>query len=245
MDKTNQSVWIEHFSVEASDTDYRSQAKLSYLLGIMQRTADLAVGGLGLTLERMLEAGMGWMLITLDLEFQRIPRMHDQLTIKTWSKGTKGALWQRDYRIFDQDQVEIAVARSIWALVDIEKRRILRPSDLPLSVEHYNGDSVGPLPDKVNIHQDTLLEEAYRYQVRYSGLDTNNHLNNAQYGDICCDVLSLDEWGENELKRFRITFLQEATFGDEMSIWRSPMQDKALFVCGRKGQTLFEAFLEL
>lgn len=73
VDNTDNLVWIERFVVQASDTDYRSQAKLSFILEMMQRTADSAVSALGLSLEQMLEAGMGWMMITLDLEFQRIP----------------------------------------------------------------------------------------------------------------------------------------------------------------------------
>lgn len=246
VDNTDNLVWIERFVVQASDTDYRSQAKLSFILEMMQRTADSAVSALGLSLEQMLEAGMGWMMITLDLEFQRIPRLNDELTVHTWSKGTKGAMWQRDYRIYDKDHTEVAVARSIWALVDTEKRKLLRPSALPISVLHYEGDSVGSIPDKVTIPQDISMEQAYRYQVRYSGLDSNNHLNNARYGDLCCDVLSLEEWGLKELKRFRITYVQEAKYGDELMIVRSLLTSEGAFVQGKLEQVIsFAACLEL
>lgn len=246
MENNTNLVWIEPFSVHASDTDYRSKGKLSYVLDIMQHAADFAVGNLGITVEEILAAGMGWMMITLDLEFKRIPRSNDQLSIHTWSKGTKGALWQRDFRIFDGDNIEIATARSIWALVDIEKRKILRPSALPVEVKHYNGDSVGDMPVKVKIPSDISMEEAYRYQVRYSGLDNNGHLNNARYGDLCSDVLSLSEWDNTELKRFRITYIQEAKFGDEITIWRSPVTDDGIYVRGQNGDTVyFEACIEL
>lgn len=246
MENNTNLVWIERFTVHASDTDYRSKGKLSYVLDIMQHAADFAVGNLGITVDEILAAGMGWMMITLDLEFNRIPRSNDQLSIHTWSKGTKGALWQRDFRIFDGDNIEIATARSIWALVDIEKRKILRPSALPVEVKHYNGDSVGDMPVKVKIPSDISLEEAYRYQVRYSGLDNNGHLNNARYGDLCSDVLSLSEWDNAELKRFRITYVQEAKFGDEITIWRSPVTDDGIYVRGQNGDTVyFEACIEL
>lgn len=239
-------MWIEQFVVQASDTDYRSQAKLSFILEMMQRTADSAVSAIGLTLEQMLEAGMGWMMITLDLEFHRMPRLNDELTVHTWSKGTKGALWQRDYRIFDKEQREVAVARSIWALVDTEKRKLLRPNALPIPVQHYDGDSVGSIPDKVVLPQDLSMEQTYLYQVRYSGLDSNNHLNNARYGDLCCDALSLEEWGVKELKRFRITYVQEAKYGDELVIMRSPLTSEGVFVQGKLEQGVsFAACMEL
>ncbi|HEY4430562.1 MAG TPA: acyl-ACP thioesterase domain-containing protein [Paenibacillus sp.] len=239
MENNTNLVWIEQFSVHASDTDYRSKAKLSFILDIMQCAADYAVGNLGISMEEMLNAGMGWMMITLDLEFKRTPRPNDQLSVRTWSKGTKGALWQRDFRIFDGDDIEIATARSIWALVDIEKRKILRPSALPVQVKHYNGDSVGDMPVKVMIPSDISLEEASRYQVRYSGLDNNRHLNNARYGDLCCDVLSLSEWDTSEITCFRITYLQEAKFGDELTILRSAVTDDGIYVRGQNSDTVF------
>ncbi|AIQ21961.1 acyl-ACP thioesterase domain-containing protein [Paenibacillus sp. FSL H7-0737] len=246
MDNSSNLVWIEDFSVHASDTDYRSQGKLSFILDIMQCAADFAVGNLGISVEEILNAGMGWMMITLDLDFKRIPRPNDVLSVHTWSKGTKGALWQRDYRIFDADHIEIATARSIWALVDIEKRKILRPNALPVQVKHYNGDSVGDMPVKVTIPTDIIMEEAYRYQVRYSGLDSNGHLNNARYGDLCCDALNLAEWDNAEFTRFRITYLQEAKFGDELTILRSAVTDDGIYVRGQNSDIVFfEACIEL
>lgn len=84
MDNSSNLVWIEDFSVHASDTDYRSQGKLSFILDIMQCAADFAVGNLGISVEEILNAGMGWMMITLDLDFKRIPRPNDVLSVHTW-----------------------------------------------------------------------------------------------------------------------------------------------------------------
>ncbi|WP_379163343.1 acyl-[acyl-carrier-protein] thioesterase [Paenibacillus sp. sgz5001063] len=239
MDKSTTSLWTEQFAVQANDTDYRSQAKLSFLLEILQRTADAAVNALGFSLTHMQDAGMGWMLITLDLEIRRMPRINDQLTVRTWSKGTKGALWQRDYRVYDQDHIEVAVARSIWALVDIEKRRILRPTAISVPVIHYDGDSVGSMPEKVTISETLSLHEAYAYKVRFSGLDSNLHLNNARYGEICSDALSIAEWGSRELKRFRVTYVQEARLGDELQVQRSVVTDDGIYIQGIAGDKVF------
>ncbi|UQZ37543.1 acyl-ACP thioesterase [Paenibacillus sp. PK3_47] len=232
-------LWIEEFKVHASDTDYRSKGKLSFLLDIMQRAADSAVSSLGLDIEKMLEARMGWMVTTLSLDVHRLPQPNELLTVRTWSKGNKGALWQRDYRIFDRSGAEIASARSIWALVDIDKRKILRPSALPVAVEPYLEDSVGSLPDKVKIPDDAPMAEAYRYQVKYSGLDNNGHLNNARYVDLCCDALTLEEWEESELSGLQITYAQEAKYGDEITIYRSSRTDTGVYVRGQDGDKVF------
>ena len=244
-DKKN-LVWSEKHTVHASDTDYRSRGKLSFILDIMQRAADSAVSHLGFSLDEMMQSNMGWMLITLDMDFHRLPRLNDSLNTRTWSKGTRGVFWQRDYRIFDGTGVEIAAARSLWALVDISKRKVLRPNALPGEVEHYTEDSVGEMPDKVSIPSDVSLNEVFRYQVRYSGVDNYGHLNNAHYGDICCDTLSLHEWEGKSLSRFQITYIQEAKYGEEMVILASQVIDR-VYIRGQgedKGTTYFEAMLE-
>lgn len=244
MDKHGKLLWTEEFMVHASDTDFRSRGKLSFLLDIMQRAADSAVSSLGLSIDTMLNAGMGWMVITLDLELRRLPSPNELLNVRTWSKGNKGALWQRDYRILDSNAVELAAARSIWALVDMDKRKILRPSALPIAVEPYLEDSVGSLPDKVVIPADLSLTEAYRYQVRYSGLDNNGHLNNARYVDLCCDALTLEEWEELELTGLHITYAQEAQYGEEVSILRSSRTEEGVYVRGQgEDKVFFEACL--
>ncbi|AIQ44972.1 hypothetical protein R70723_02930 [Paenibacillus sp. FSL R7-0273] len=246
MSQTDHLLWIEKFYVQASDTDFRSEGKLSFLLDIMQRAADSAVNNLGLSMDKMLEAGMGWMVITMDVDISRLPLPNEALTVHTWSKGTKGALWQRDYRIFAEDGLEIASARSIWALVDIDKRKILRPSALPIAVEPYLEDSVGPLPQKVAIPADVILQEAYRYQVRYSGLDNNGHLNNARYVDICCDAVTLEEWKELKLTGLQITYAQEAKYGTDISILRSEWLKDGIYIRGQAtDRVLFEAHLKL
>lgn len=246
MDKHSKLLWTETFQVHASDTDFRSKGRLSFLLDIMQRAADLAVSNLGLSNDEMLKAGMGWMVITMDLNLQREPLQGEQLRVHTWSKGNKGALWQRDYRIYDSQDTELASARSIWALVDIKKRKILRPSALPIAVEPYLEDSVGDQPDKVVIPPELTLQEAYTYQVRYSGLDNNRHLNNARYVDLCCDALTLEEWEARELTGLHITYAQEAQYGEEITILRTPLTDDGVYIRGQDGGRMyFEACLKL
>ncbi|MNI61074.1 Acyl-ACP thioesterase [compost metagenome] len=129
--------------------------------------------------------------------------------------------------------------------MDIDKRKILRPSALPIAVEPYLEDSVGSLPDKVLIPSDLTLEEIYRYQVRYSGLDNNGHLNNARYVDLCCDALTLEEWQNLTLTGFQITYAQEAKYGDKINVLRSLRTENMIFVCGEgEDRVFFEACLK-
>ncbi|MNV73866.1 Acyl-ACP thioesterase [compost metagenome] len=102
------------------------------------------------------------------------------------------------------------------------------------------------MPDKVAIPGELRLEEAYRYQVRYSGLDNYGHLNNAKYGDVCSDALPLEIFRTGQLQRFRITYLQEAAYGDEIAVNVGRADDSEFYLRGMQGgKTFFEAHMEL
>ncbi|WP_160045057.1 MULTISPECIES: acyl-[acyl-carrier-protein] thioesterase [Paenibacillus] len=238
--------WTETYLIHSNDIDYKSETRLSVLLSLAQRTADADLEQLGATREQMIEAGMGWMLMTMDLRIGRMPKALEEIKIETWNKGPKGALWQRDFRIYAGGEI-IAEACSIWALVDIQKRRMLRPSKFPFDVYINEEDSAGEAPDKVAIPEDIALQDAYRAVVRYSGIDANLHLNNARYADLCMDTLTKDELAGLACAGFRITYHHEARLGDEIQVKRSEVVDGRLYVSGQAadGTHYFDAYLLL
>lgn len=239
--------WREDYLIHSNDIDYKSEARLSVLLALMQRTADADLERLGATRDQMIAQGMGWMLITMDLRFERMPKALESISIHTWNKGPKGALWQRDFRILDGDEQVVAEACSIWALVDISKRKVLRPSAFPFEVPIRADDSAGETPDKVKIPEGTPMQEAYESVIRYSGIDANGHLNNSRYADLCMDALGKEEIDKLRIRAFRITYQHEALAGNVMTLYRSNTIDDTLYFKGQApdGSTYFEARMEL
>ncbi|ANS76994.1 hypothetical protein AWM70_22405 [Paenibacillus yonginensis] len=234
-------VWTEERTIHTSEADFRSNCRLSVLLDYLQQAADSAVNALGISWRELLDSGMGWMLMTLDLDIYHLPKFGDTVKIRTWSKGTKGPIWQRDYRVAGLDgneAVEAAAARSTWSLVDIQKRKILRPTALPVEVPPYTEDSVGELPDKVNIPDNVKLEETSLLNIQYSSVDINGHVNNARYADFCYDSLSSEELSKLDLRRFHITYIKERKLGDKLRILRSSLTEGRIYI---RGQAVDEA----
>ncbi|GAE09490.1 acyl-ACP thioesterase [Paenibacillus sp. JCM 10914] len=197
---------------------------------------------LGISRDEMIHQGMGWMLITLGLDMKRIPRDMETMDVETWSKGAKGALWHRDYRITNSDGELLGEARSVWALVDIQKRKILRPSMFPYEVPVVH-EAVGEALHKTVLPEGVQLTEAYSHLVRYSGIDPNGHLNNARYADLCFDALDEAELQEGRVKGFRITYHHEARLRDNMVIKRSVSENNTVYILGTspEGTNFFEA----
>lgn len=237
--------WTETITIQSDDVDFQSVIRFSSLLSFMQRAADSHIEALGVSREQLVEHGMGWMLITLEVEMNDLPYYSDTIEISTWSRGTKGALWYRDYRFKNHVGEDMGTARSVWALVDIQKRKIMRPSAFPYDVPVHT-ESVGELLDKTVIPDGMLLDDAYSYTVRYSGIDSNGHLNNARYADLCWDALTTEELAKNAVD-FKITYLHEARMNEEMLVKRSYGENNTIYLQGlsAEGTKFFEAAIVL
>ncbi|MDO7905698.1 thioesterase [Paenibacillus sp. JX-17] len=238
-------LWNEQHTVSSSDSDYAARLKLSVLLDWMQNAADAHLESMGHPSEELIRQGLGWMLLTMEIDLKYTPVNQDQLSLETWSKGTRGVAWLRDYRIRSQQDEPIISAKTVWSLVDIHKRRILRPSALPFEVPVNPELSEGPQPEKVSIPEGILLREAYTFTIRYSGTDMNGHLNNARYGDLCYDALTPEELDRQALRTFRISYLNEAQMGEVILIERSETQDDKIWIrgTGQDQRILFQALM--
>lgn len=227
--------WSEQHLIQSDNCDFKKQCRLTTLLEWMQRAGDAHLADNGIMLDQMIQQGMAWMLVTVDLELHRQPQYNEQIQVETWHKGSKGVQWFREYRISDQAGEVIGQARTTWVLVDIHKRRILRASAFPFTVPAVPEDVDNITASRVDIPSDIVLEPVYEYTVRQSSLDMNGHMNNARFADVCLDALTSEQLA-GKLKRFHITYHHEATLGQAFHVSRSNEPCGEVYICGSSSE---------
>lgn len=236
---------IESFLVSSSQSDTKANMKLSALLERLQDGADRHLQKLGITVSEMLQDGLGWMLMTMDLTVTQQPVLEENVEISTWSKGYQGVVWLRDYELTGTLGAA-GYARSSWTLVDIHKRKILRPSALPYEIPAVSGEVKDEPPGKVSIPQEIEMNRTYKFTAVYSLIDSNGHVNNAKYADLCYDALRPDEVSTLRLNRFRITYHREVKQGEQGIVERSELIDQTIWCRGvnLEGKPIFEAQMQ-
>lgn len=209
--------WSQQHEIQSDNSNFKRDCKLSTLLEWMQRAADAHLAGHGILLDHMIQQGMAWMLVTVDLEIMRMPHYGETLIVETWHKGSKGVQWFRDFQMFGADRELLAEARTVWVLVDMEKRRIMRASAFPYEVPANLEDSVGAAPPRVELPAEVQLKSAYEFTVRQSSIDMNGHMNNARIAELCMDAIPMEQLNRR-LSHFRITYHQEAVLGQQFTV---------------------------
>ena len=207
--------------IESYDVQHNGNIKISSLLKILQKAAGDDVNNTPLNFFALAEKRIAFVLTKMTLEIFSDIKIYDELTIISHPRKVHGASFPRDFIIKRNDMI-VANARSMWVLLDLDKRSILRPSVL---------DSIGELPpsdddmfeidDIRRIVDVNSLSRTDVLSVKYHHLDMNNHLNNTFYSDFIFDNIDNSEKNSDEGLYLQINYKTEALLGNTIEIYSS------------------------
>ena len=185
-------VWYEHKTViDTRDVDGRGHCRPSALLGHLQEAATLAAEDMGFGRKRLMERyGAFWMLVRMWYELKRPLRWGEELSVHTWHRGGKGASMYRDFDLYVNGEY-VGQAVSVWALVSLRERKMLRLSQIP----ELDGTGGGERNKDILLSRLCLPEQmelAEQRLMHYSDTDINGHVNNTRYADFACDAIRAD-----------------------------------------------------
>lgn len=200
--------------VRYSETDANAHLTIESIINYMQDCTNFQSEDLGVGLEYHREHQIMWVLNFWQIIIDEYPRMGEEITVGTQAFGFEKMFGHRNFLITKQGKPEerIAIANSLWVLMDLQKRR-------PMMVTPEIGEVYGthePLPmeyasRKIRIPKETG-EAQPEYVVQEYHLDTNHHVNNGQYVRMALAAIK-DEIAVREL---RVEYRKQAMLGDRI-----------------------------
>jgi medium-chain acyl-[acyl-carrier-protein] hydrolase len=219
------SEYTREVCVASYEVSAQSVLKLSVLLRICQETSEQQLDLLGLSYEKLRADGIIFLIITNRVKIKRMPRRGETLSIQTHPRGTIGAQFYRDFKIFCNGELIVDVMQSSIA-ADANTHKVLRPkqflqygifTDEKMPAEEKNERTV--VPDDLPLVGERV--------VRYSDLDYNQHLNNTVYGDILTDFLPGGA-GRRCYLEAQIDYVNESVLGDVLKIYAREENNRIL-----------------
>jgi acyl-ACP thioesterase len=250
-----QAVWSENGEVRFGAVDKSDTMTLSAALDLFQEAAINHAENLGVGREAMANANHAWILSRMSLQIDRRPKFGEAITVRTWPRGGEKLFALRDYDIRDCANNPAVRARSCWIIIDMEKRRPLRPQSIMDALPQNEGQDA-LLADRtlaVNLAERTSLQLTAERQALYSDVDYNGHVNNVSYIRWIEDAVYPSLLEQARQMRLDINYLTEVLPGEVTGIWSAEITGEAdgcrLFAFeGRgiqDGQTSFRAELRL
>lgn len=153
-----------------------SSAELLRLLQqIAAEDATRRGGGQALLLSR----GCTWVLVKNRLTISRWPEPGEELELTTWPLTGRFGLYPRCIELRDGAGELLVKVESIWAIMDVESRTMLRGEERGIRMEGVEEGRLAPqrrltVPEGGEVHE--LIPQPEQ-------IDENGHLNNAAYLD--------------------------------------------------------------
>ncbi len=207
--------WTGKYDVNANDVDFNNVVSVSNFLRYMQDAANYAMEEDGPSYMELFDRGLAFILSRIRMSFYAPVHSHDKLDVQTWACESKGAQFNRCYRIL-RDGAIVAEAVSVWALCGVEDRRLHRVSEFDFG---YRMDEMLELdlPARFKIPEDVSLRLVGERMVEYADIDLNGHMNNTKYPDILCGYIG-DLRGQRVVS-MALSFVSEAPLHENLKIY--------------------------
>ncbi len=177
--------------VRFSDTDGERKLSMQAILNYFQDIATFHAEDLGVGIAYLDPQHMAWFLASWQITVFRYPDYFESVIVGTFPYRFRGSLGYRNFYLKTEAGELLAVADSIWTLVNVAEGKMALPTELMLGryqVEekldmNYKGRRIAVPED---------MQELPAFPIRRDHLDSNGHVNNGQFVRIAMEQLPIE-----------------------------------------------------
>ena len=200
-----------NYEIKYQEVDGKKKLRLFNLENYLLEVAGTVADELGFGIANLHPRGVTWILTRLSVEMYELPTHCEKVRFETWIESNAHMLSTRDFRIYSGDKL-IGQCKSVWAVLDLEKREIVNIFDDPI----FEGCVDGEVLDMPRVRMTTIPEPTgcVPHKVLYSDIDYNGHCNSCRYLQAMTDAYLPDYYGKKV--RLDINYSKEAMLGETL-----------------------------
>lgn len=209
--RTEKMKYSYEYEIKYQEVDGRKKLRLFNLENYLLEVAGIVADELGFGIRVLHPKGLTWILTRLSVEMDELPTHCEKIRIETWIESNVHMLSTRDFRIYSGDKL-IGRCKSVWAVLDLEKREIVNCFDNPI----FEGAVDGEVLDMPRVRMTTIPEPTgcMPHKIVYSDIDYNGHCNSCRYLQAMTDAYLPDYYGKRV--RLDINYSKEAMLGETL-----------------------------
>ena len=184
----------------------------------------------GVGIEYLKENKMAWVLYKWDITMETYPSLNETIKVRTFAYSFRKFFAYRKHEIFDAQGNKIGYANSVWILINLDRRRPIRITKNMF--ETYGIDESNNTPIEIeDIKPINTLDNERSFQVRYSDIDTNMHVNNVKYAAWALETVPKDIVLNKQLKNIKVTYIKETTYGETIKVSTEVIREENEIIC--------------
>lgn len=210
----------KEYEIHYYEVDYKRRVLLTSIMNYFNDICTEQSDKLGISIDFMKEKGIAWIIYKWDIDIKRYPVYGEKIKVGTEPYSFRKFYAYRKFWIEDEAGSIIVTANTVWFLIDTARRK-------PLRVSENMYDAFGVSPDKndaldirkLSVPGDTDLVR--EFSVRYSDIDTNNHVNNVNYAAWVLETVPPQVAMKYALKNISLVYEKETFYGEVIKVCTS------------------------
>lgn len=223
-------LYAQDFVLTAGEADVCGRMPATLVAQRFIEVASQHANTLNIGFDRLSKLGVAWVLSRLSFRFKQLPGINCHYRIETWVESWGRFSSERCFAVRDLDaDTIIGYGRTVWAAIDIHKRRAADLSELNTSQYIYEG-CLCPIP-RQGAHQPIAQPEGvHSYTFRVMDMDSNGHVNTVRYIEHILNIWPLEFYLAHSLTGFEIAFRKECFSGQNVHILSSSDKDALTYI---------------
>lgn len=218
--------------------DLNNRISAKSILNIFQDVASIHAEDIGVGYLSMLEKNLYWVLSRIKIDILKMPEINQRVIVETWPHEKGRIDFDRDMRILSEEGEVLIIGTSKWCVIDIKSRALCRTENVQYIGEYFLEKNYEERFGKIVLPEDEM-EQKFVYEVSFSDLDHNEHMNNTNYANLVLNAVK-----DKKFSHFEINFLSECLPKDLLSISSLKTNDGEYVIGKTKEKTSFTAFVK-
>lgn len=174
--------------VRYSECDETGRLSLASMVNYLQDASTFQSEELDRGFENLRRRAIAWILATWRIEVERLPRLGERIRVSTWCYDMSRSRALRCFAMADESGRELVRADSKWFVYDVSSGHVTHvPDDQRIYLSSEPRAQMAPLERHLRPEGEGVVTTAS--VVRAHNLDTNRHMNNAQYVLLASDAI--------------------------------------------------------
>ena len=165
------------------------------------------------------------------VRIERYPSVGEKIKIETWISKIEKFYANREFIIYDEKDLEIGRASTLWIFIDLTKKKPIR-----ITSEFYDGTQIIDMrafEDFYKFDKDIEIDNYIDFHIRRSDIDYNNHVNNTKYLSWMMESIPEEIYENYVLNEFEILYKKEILYGNTIisnSKIMGPLNEETIFL---------------
>lgn len=183
---------------------------LTSVINYLQDCSTFQSEDCGVGIQYLEDRRKAWMLSSWRIQIHRYPEFGEQIIVGTWPYGNKGIYGYRNFVIEDRWGKRLVEADSTWFLLNLDNGLPCRVMDDDLAPYGVPGSRIPMDAGPRKLVLPSSYEEGSMITVSPHHIDTNHHVNNAQYVEMAREAADI----RLPIRQLRVDYKKAAVLGD-------------------------------